>query len=107
MVGQFAPPGTIFEPPPGEPPPGEPPPEAFVQPPLVWGVAVREDGVIFASDILSGLWIVRPTGPAAADDADGRDEDDHEQRRGDERREGRGREREQEQERKAARALRD
>jgi hypothetical protein len=32
----------------------------------VWGVAVRQtDGVIFASDMNSGLWIIRPTGPAA------------------------------------------
>jgi hypothetical protein len=71
MVGQFAPPGTLFE-----VPPGEPLPEPFPQPPLVWGVAVREDGVIFASDILSGLWIVEPTGPAAAEDDEDRDKDD-------------------------------
>jgi hypothetical protein len=33
----------------------------------VWGVFVREsDGLIFASDFTSGLWIVRPTGDAAA-----------------------------------------
>lgn len=32
----------------------------------VWGVFVRDDGVIFASDMGSGLWIVRPTGEAAA-----------------------------------------
>lgn len=32
--------------------------------PNVWGVAVRPDGVIFASDLNSGLWIVQPTGPA-------------------------------------------
>jgi len=31
----------------------------------VWGVYVRDDGVIFASDMVTGLWIVRPTGPAA------------------------------------------
>jgi hypothetical protein len=32
----------------------------------MWGVAIRPtDGVIFASDFTSGLWIVRPTGPAA------------------------------------------
>lgn len=35
--------------------------------PLVWGVAVdRETGIIYASDMRSGLWIVRPVGPAAA-----------------------------------------
>jgi hypothetical protein len=32
----------------------------------VWGVFAREDGVVFASDMVTGLWIVRPTGPAAA-----------------------------------------
>jgi hypothetical protein len=32
--------------------------------PEIWGVAVRGDGVIFASDMNSGLWIIRPTGPA-------------------------------------------
>ncbi len=33
--------------------------------PAVWGVYYREsDGLIFASDLSSGLWIVRPTGPA-------------------------------------------
>jgi hypothetical protein len=48
-VGQFVPP----------PPAGEPPV------PLVWGVAIDpETGVIYASDIGSGLWIVRPTGRA-------------------------------------------
>jgi len=31
----------------------------------VWGVAVRSDNVIFVSDLGSGLWIIRPTGPAA------------------------------------------
>lgn len=32
----------------------------------VWGVFVRDsDGLVFASDATSGLWIVRPTGPAA------------------------------------------
>jgi hypothetical protein len=30
----------------------------------VWGVAFH-DGLIYASDLRSGLWIVRPTGPAA------------------------------------------
>ncbi len=34
--------------------------------PNVWGVAIRaSDQTIFASDLNSGLWIVRPTGPAA------------------------------------------
>ena len=33
--------------------------------PAVWGLAVRpSDGVIFVSDMNSGLWIIRPTGPA-------------------------------------------
>jgi hypothetical protein len=33
----------------------------------VWGVAVDPDtGVVYASDIRSGLWIVKPTGAAAA-----------------------------------------
>jgi hypothetical protein len=31
----------------------------------VWGVAIGDDGLIYASDMRSGLWIVRPTGPAA------------------------------------------
>jgi hypothetical protein len=35
--------------------------------PLTWGVAIDPDtGLIYASDINSGLWIVRPTGDAAA-----------------------------------------
>jgi len=34
--------------------------------PIVWGVAIRpSDNVVFVSDMNSGLWIVRPTGPAA------------------------------------------
>ena len=33
--------------------------------PDVWGVAIRSDNVIFVSDMESGLWIIRPTGPAA------------------------------------------
>jgi hypothetical protein len=55
LVGQFVPPasgrfGDIFGP-------------AF---PLVWGVAIDEDsGLIYASDMRSGLWIVKPTGRAA------------------------------------------
>jgi len=36
-------------------------------PTLVWGVAIDpETGLIYASDMRSGLWIVRPTGDAAA-----------------------------------------
>lgn len=35
--------------------------------PYVWGVAVDpETGIVYASDIRSGLWIVKPTGAAAA-----------------------------------------
>ena len=34
--------------------------------PLVWGVFVRgSDGLVFATDMLGGLWIVRPEGDAA------------------------------------------
>src|SRR5919197_3037541 len=34
--------------------------------PIVWSVAIRpSDNVVFVSDMNSGLWIVRPTGPAA------------------------------------------
>ncbi len=34
--------------------------------PIVWGVAIHpSDNVVFVSDMNSGLWIVRPTGPAA------------------------------------------
>jgi hypothetical protein len=48
MVGQFVP----------TPAPG--------QFPDVWGVVIRpSDNVLFVSDTGSGLWIVRPTGPAA------------------------------------------
>jgi hypothetical protein len=50
MVGQFVPPLESFE---GLPYTG------------MWGVAVREDGVIFASDFVSGLWIVQPKNRAA------------------------------------------
>jgi hypothetical protein len=54
MVGQFVPeaaPSQTF----------------FGQIPVVWGVYVRSsDGLVFASDINGGLWIVRPTGPAAS-----------------------------------------
>lgn len=35
--------------------------------PEVWGVAVDpETGVMYLSDLVGGLWVVRPTGPAAA-----------------------------------------
>jgi hypothetical protein len=56
MVGQFVPTGGDSE-------------TEFIHDgvPGVWGVFVREsDGLIFASDFTSGLWIVRPVGPAAA-----------------------------------------
>jgi hypothetical protein len=39
----------------------------------VWGVFVRRDGVIFASDIPTGLWIVKPTGRAASGGGNGND----------------------------------
>lgn len=41
MVGQFVPPG-----------------EPFAE---VWGVAIGDDGLIYASDLGSGLWIIEPT----------------------------------------------
>lgn len=35
-------------------------------PALVWGVAIDPDtGIVYASEMRGGLWIVRPTGPAA------------------------------------------
>jgi hypothetical protein len=49
MVGQFVPPPT-----------GEDLPFTGM-----WGVVIRADGVIFGSDLGSGLWIVKPTGKAA------------------------------------------
>jgi hypothetical protein len=55
LVGQFVPPpsdafGDIFGP-------------AY---PLVWGVAIDQGtGLVYASDMRSGLWIVKPTGRAA------------------------------------------
>jgi hypothetical protein len=56
MVGQFLPAGA----------PSHVPGFIPSNVPVVWGVAIREsDGLIFVSDINSGLWIVRPTGPAA------------------------------------------
>ncbi len=55
MVGQFIPTGL--------------PSQTYSFPdgvPSVWGVFYRaSDGLIFASDLSSGLWIVRPTGAAA------------------------------------------
>jgi hypothetical protein len=55
MVGQFLPAGAPSS-----------SPYLWDNIPLVWGVAVREsDHVLFVSDMNSGLWIVRPTGPAA------------------------------------------
>lgn len=45
------------------PPPTEDPTGSFPSVPLVWGVyADRSSNLIFASDINSGLWILRPTG---------------------------------------------
>jgi hypothetical protein len=53
MVGQFVPGGT----------------PSLIPYAEVWGVAIRaSDGLIFASDMGSGLWIVRPTGRAAPSD---------------------------------------
>lgn len=38
-----------------------------VGPAEVWGVAIdTETGIIYASDMRTGLWIIRPTGPAAS-----------------------------------------
>jgi hypothetical protein len=35
-------------------------------PSLVWGVAIDPDsGLVYASDVRSGLWIIRPIGDAA------------------------------------------
>jgi hypothetical protein len=50
MVGQFVPPLESFQ---GLPYTG------------MWGLAVREDGIIFASDFVTGLWIVQPRNAAA------------------------------------------
>lgn len=50
MVGQFVPPITEVEDLP------------FTG---IWGVALREDGIIFASDFVTGLWIVQPRNRAA------------------------------------------
>jgi hypothetical protein len=59
MVGQFVPDG----------------PSTFPFP-EVWGVAVRSDDVIFASDMGSGLWIIEPTGRAAPSHEDDEDDED-------------------------------
>lgn len=57
LVGQFV------------PPPGSSPVPFLDGRTEVWGVAVREEQhgapTVFASDMNSGLWIVRPEGPAA------------------------------------------
>jgi len=54
LAGQFVPAGARFQPIFG--PPGA----------QVWGVAIDPNtGIIYASDMRSGLWIVRPTGDAA------------------------------------------
>jgi hypothetical protein len=56
LVGQFVPPGAASH-----------TPIIASGVAVVWGVVIRQsDGVIFASDMNSGLWIVKPTGPAAA-----------------------------------------
>jgi hypothetical protein len=55
LVGQFAPPGDA----------GRKLPHLSSRLPAVWGVAVDQArGLIYASDIRSGLWIIRPTGTA-------------------------------------------
>jgi hypothetical protein len=47
-------------------PPAAPSRAGFAEVTDVWGVVIRpSDNVIFASDMNSGLWIVRATGPAA------------------------------------------
>jgi hypothetical protein len=55
LVGQFAPPGDVGR------------VSLFLsdQVPYVWGVALDPArGLVYASDMRSGLWILRPTGPA-------------------------------------------
>jgi len=55
LVGQFVPDGATSH------------SDFLPSTPIVWGVAIRaSDGLIFASDMNSGLWIVSATGPAAA-----------------------------------------
>lgn len=55
LVGQFAPPGDA----------GRKLPHLSSQLPAVWGVALDPArGLIYASDIRSGLWIIRPKGQA-------------------------------------------
>lgn len=54
MVGQFVPDSGVSH------------SDFIPNAPIVWGVVIRaSDGLIFASDMNSGLWIVDPTGPAA------------------------------------------
>jgi hypothetical protein len=57
MVGQFV------------PPPGRSPVDFLDDRTLIWGVAVRPEAhgapTIFADDMNTGLWIIRPEGPAA------------------------------------------
>jgi hypothetical protein len=56
LVGQFVPPGAASH-----------TPILHSGVAIVWGVAIRQsDGLIFASDMNGGLWIVKPTGPAAS-----------------------------------------
>ena len=54
MVGQFVPEADV------------PPSTEFLPPgvPIVWGVFTGASGLVYVSDIASGLWIVDPTGPA-------------------------------------------
>jgi hypothetical protein len=60
LVGQFVPPGAASH-----------TPIIHSGVAVVWGVVIRpSDGVIFASDMNGGLWIVKPTGPAAAQNDD-------------------------------------
>ncbi|TMK47713.1 MAG: hypothetical protein E6G55_02750, partial [Actinobacteria bacterium] len=55
LVGQFVPDGATSH------------SDFLPSTPIVWGVAIRpSDGLIFVSDMNSGLWIVSATGPAAA-----------------------------------------
>ena len=50
-VGQFVPPTDD---------------ERFIGPAQLWGVAIdRSRGLLYASDMQTGLWVIRPVGPAA------------------------------------------
>jgi len=57
LVGQFV------------PPPGSSPVPFLDGRTLIWGVAIRPEAhgapTIFADDMNTGLWIIRPEGPAA------------------------------------------